>query len=132
MTADTITLTHDELAQIIAKAVVVAINANSGCPEKDKASRSERNRRYYEKRAKGLYPPTSEWQALRDQVFERDGHRCTYCGSDGNGFSLHCDHVLAISQGGTHSLENLTTACQSCNSSKKAEPVENWRAKRGL
>lgn len=56
-----------------------------------------------------------KWRALRKQVFERDGHACQYCG---DGEDLTCDHVMPLARGGTNDLDNLTTACRSCNSSK--------------
>lgn len=83
------------------------------------------NRRYYG-RFKSKRPPLKEWKKLRLQVFQRDGYRCTYCGC--NKRTLHCDHVLAISKGGSNSLDNLVTACELCNSSKGNRSVTEWRA----
>jgi len=62
-----------------------------------------RKRAYREKR--GI--KASEWERLRQVVFERDGYTCTYCGSDGGGRSLHCDHVLAVANGGSNEMENF-------------------------
>ncbi len=46
-------------------------------------------------------------------AFERDHHRCRFCGSDtGN---LHLHHITPISDGGSHYPENLTTICASCH-----------------
>lgn len=52
---------------------------------------------------------------LKKAVFERDSYRCRYCGSHKN---LTADHVFPESRGGEMSLENLVTACSSCNSKK--------------
>ncbi len=60
---------------------------------------------------------------LRFQVFQRDDWRCTYCGQD---LLLHLDtllaatvdHVQPLCEGGTSELDNLTTACNVCNSLK--------------
>lgn len=57
----------------------------------------------------------AKWRALRQEVFERDGHACQYCG---DGADLTCDHVTPLARGGSNDPENLTTACRSCNSSK--------------
>ena len=53
---------------------------------------------------------------LREEVFERDGFACVYCGSEEY---LQCDHVVPVSKGGVTSLENLATACRVCNAKKK-------------
>lgn len=56
-------------------------------------------------------------------IYERDGHVCIYCGLAG---PLTLDHVVALSNGGAHSEENLVAACLSCNSSKQAAMLEDW------
>lgn len=68
-------------------------------------------------RVYGLLP--TQWYSLRALVFKRDGYRCVYCGSDGGGVSLHCDHVIPWSRGGETTKQNLATACRPCNSSKR-------------
>lgn len=65
------------------------------------------------------------WAKLRAAVFERDGYACTYCGDTAD---LACDHILPVSRGGGNEMENLTTACRTCNSSKGAKTPEEWRA----
>jgi len=57
------------------------------------------------------------------EVWEREGYTCAYCGSTEN---LTIDHIVALADGGSHSLDNLTVACQSCNSSKGAKPLIEW------
>lgn len=49
----------------------------------------------------------------RRNLFQRDGHRCQYCGSVSERLSI--DHVLPRSRGGTDTWENVTTACLTCN-----------------
>jgi 5-methylcytosine-specific restriction endonuclease McrA len=51
------------------------------------------------------------------------GNCCAYCGSDG---PLHLDHVEPLARGGLHTPDNLVPACQRCNLSKQAKPVEAW------
>lgn len=51
----------------------------------------------------------------RREVFRRDGHVCQYCG---NGKHLTLDHVIPRSKGGSHSWNNIVTACEKCNSRK--------------
>ena len=57
------------------------------------------------------------------EVWEREGYTCAYCGSTEN---LTIDHIVALADGGSHSLDNLTVACMSCNSSKGAKPLIEW------
>jgi 5-methylcytosine-specific restriction endonuclease McrA len=49
----------------------------------------------------------------RRNVFQRDGHRCQYCGSGNEPLSI--DHVVPRSRGGPDTWENVTTACLPCN-----------------
>lgn len=65
------------------------------------------------------------WATLRDEAFERDDYTCQYCGE--RGFSLELDHVEPISRGGTNELGNLITACSTCNKSKRAKLISEWR-----
>lgn len=40
---------------------------------------------------------------------------------------LHCDHVHPKSKGGSDDLDNLVTACESCNTSKGDKLIHEWR-----
>lgn len=74
-------------------------------------------------------PRAEEWRRLCATVFARDNFTCTYCGiyDAGDGApELHCDHVIPVAKGGTHEVENLTTACRSCNLSKGARTPYEW------
>jgi 5-methylcytosine-specific restriction enzyme A len=64
-------------------------------------------------------PSRAIWQALRQQVWERDGGRCQgpYC-RDAPSITLeaaHIDHIMPLSQGGTNDLANLRTLCRRCH-----------------
>ena len=50
-----------------------------------------------------------------DTVWNRDGGKCVYCGSNEN---LHLDHIIPFSNGGDTSVENLQLLCQKCNLEK--------------
>ena len=82
-----------------------------------------------ESRQRELDIPWSKWRLLRQQVFERDGYVCQYCGC--LIASPHCDHVVPLSRGGRSTLDNLVTACPSCNCSKHDKTPEEWRATNG-
>ena len=55
---------------------------------------------------------------LRHEVFRRDGYRCRECGATNKETTLHVDHILPVSQGGTNEISNLQTLCQKCNLAK--------------
>jgi len=69
-------------------------------------------------------PPAHEWRALREAVFKRDDYTCTYCSA--RGVRLECDHIVPVALGGTHGMDNLTTACFTCNRSKRDKTLEEW------
>ena len=70
-------------------------------------------------------PPASVWVVIREAVFARDDFTCAYCGSRGG--RLECDHIVPVSRGGGHEDSNLTTACFTCNRSKRDKLVSEWR-----
>jgi 5-methylcytosine-specific restriction endonuclease McrA len=49
---------------------------------------------------------------------------CFYC-QDTKDITL--DHIIPISRGGSHSIGNLLPACRSCNLSKNAKTITEWR-----
>lgn len=70
-------------------------------------------------------PDSHVWREIRTRIFLRDNYTCSYCGA--RGVKLECDHIIPVSQGGTHDDENLTTACKACNRSKFNRTPEEWR-----
>jgi hypothetical protein len=55
---------------------------------------------------------------LRLEVLKRDQFRCILCGRSPaieSGVTLHVDHRIPFSKGGTTELGNLQTLCQDCN-----------------
>jgi len=60
----------------------------------------------------------------RREVLRRDNHQCQYCGSKHN---LTLDHVLPRSRGGTHTWDNVVTACEKCNQYKADRTPEEAR-----
>ena len=58
-----------------------------------------------------------------NDVFERDNHRCVYCGrdllADFESFLMaEEDHLVPQYKGGDSSVENIVTACSTCNQLK--------------
>lgn len=54
---------------------------------------------------------------------------CNYCGKYFEN-KMHIDHVVPISKGGQHSIDNLVTACKPCNLSKANKLLDEWLATR--
>ena len=52
----------------------------------------------------------------RREIFWRDGYTCQYCGKATREPTL--DHVMPRVRGGTHTWENVVTACVPCNHRK--------------
>lgn len=67
----------------------------------------------------------------RDYVSQRDGWRCTYCGGRVTRSSRHIDHSMSRRNGGTNHLNNLRTACLSCNLSKGVLNARQFLARVG-
>lgn len=60
----------------------------------------------------GGHVTPSEWRAKLEEF----GHRCAYCRK--SAARLEKDHVIALADGGAHTIENLVPACRSCNARK--------------
>jgi 5-methylcytosine-specific restriction endonuclease McrA len=78
-------------------------------------------------RAPGVLRPAIP-ASLRSEIMRRDGHRCSYCGSDRGPFDL--DHIVPIVLGGATDADNLVCACASCNRSKGALSLDQWMGAR--
>lgn len=61
----------------------------------------------------------------RINIYERDGNKCIKCGSMEN---LTIDHIIPLSEGGTHYHTNLQTLCWDCNQKKASvTPFTFWQ-----
>jgi hypothetical protein len=76
----------------------------------------------------GLYPMPPRPQRIRRnksgvsdsrrmRIYRRDNFTCQHCGSKED---ISIDHILAVSNGGTHDDDNLQVLCRPCNSRKGA------------
>lgn len=50
-----------------------------------------------------------EWEA-KLALYDR---RCAYCGKQPP--RLHMEHMIPLSRGGSHSIDNVVPSCPSCN-----------------
>lgn len=62
--------------------------------------------------------PIKEVKFHRKCIFDRDDHRCQYCGKHFKESELNLDHVIPRHHGGRTSWENVVASCISCNSRK--------------
>lgn len=63
---------------------------------------------------------------LRFEILKRDEFKCRYCGrSEGEGVTLHVDHVIPVALGGRNDPENLVVACADCNLGKAANMLND-------
>lgn len=57
---------------------------------------------------------------------------CHYCKAVSPGTGMTIDHVIPMSAGGDHDLNNLVVCCKSCNSSKNDKLPAVWLSKINL
>ncbi|MDX2112101.1 MAG: HNH endonuclease [Verrucomicrobiota bacterium] len=62
--------------------------------------------------------PLQEIRFNRQNLFERDGYTCQYCGNIFTARDLNLDHVIPRDRGGQTTWENIATSCTRCNSRK--------------
>jgi hypothetical protein len=67
-------------------------------------------------------------RANRRKVYERDGYTCRYCGTAVTTYTATLDHLVPVTAGGTNGLDNLVTACLSCNTRKGKKPIGDFLA----
>lgn len=60
----------------------------------------------------------------RYYILARDNFICQYCGQSAPNVELHVDHLVPVARGGDNSLINLLAACEVCNLSKQAQPLQ--------
>lgn len=67
------------------------------------------------------------WPAKRRRILERDGAICHLCGGPQ---ADEVDHVLAVSEGGDDSDENLAPVHSDCHASKTGREAARARARK--
>jgi|SRR5665647_1448386 len=75
----------------------------------------------YRERVKQNGSSLTGYLKQKDDVFKRDNFACVYCGNTEN---LCIDHSIPVMLGGDDHIDNLVTACKSCNSGKSGRTPE--------
>lgn len=60
----------------------------------------------------------------RFEILRRDNHTCQYCGGKAPDVTLHVDHIIPVTLGGTDQPGNLVAACKDCNLGKSSVPAD--------
>jgi hypothetical protein len=56
----------------------------------------------------------------------RPSAKCYWCSKRFKVSQCHTDHILALSIGGLHEIENLCVSCSDCNVAKSNKPLSEW------
>ena len=108
---------------MINKHKILYANKNWREMNKDKILQRDMRRRAIKKGATVNLGHIMEWMKT---IKSKKKFKCYYCDSVFPISSIHFDHIVPLSKGGPHSVENLCTSCAPCNLSKKAKMVESW------
>ena len=74
---------------------------------------------WFKKESKPKRRRTHIPKGMRHEVFKRDNYTCCECGArKSDGATLHIDHKIPVSKGGSDELDNLQTLCSDCNLNK--------------
>ena len=66
---------------------------------------------------------------IREQVHQKYGGRCAYCGHEITQRKMQVDHLWPKVDGGTDDFENLNPSCRYCNNYKLFWSLQQFRAK---
>ena len=94
-----------------------------------KAHPEEMASHYRRRRARKLNAPVCDFtKAQWEDMKASYGYRCVYCppecpACERKTHRLTQDHITPLSQGGSHTLQNIVPCCARCNSKKHAGPV---------
>lgn len=61
-----------------------------------------------------------------DELVERDGPACVWCGREPWRRDLTLEHVVPRSRGGHMTPENALVACRNCNRRRGSKPVDAY------
>lgn len=62
-------------------------------------------------------------------IYDEQNGKCAYCGCDLNESGKHLDHIIPLSKGGLHTINNVHWTCPTCNLSKGDKLESEWLKK---
>lgn len=83
--------------------------------------------RYNPSAARRYSPRYGRHRIDRFAILKRDGFKCEYCECPLDEHTLHVDHVVPKSRGGSDDPSNLVASCSRCNLSKGRRTPSEWR-----
>lgn len=63
----------------------------------------------------------------RQQVYEKYGGHCAYCGRKIEYKDMQVDHMIPLRLGGADDMSNYMPACRMCNHYKRGNTLEGFR-----
>jgi len=91
-------------------------------PEQTRRTKSRADKKRKERLRNGPGVTMAQYRELKRAY----GGLCAYCGArEADTF----DHVIPLSRGGEHSINNVLPACRPCNERKHASTPDEWRAR---
>jgi 5-methylcytosine-specific restriction endonuclease McrA len=63
----------------------------------------------------------------RQQVYDKYGHCCAYCGRKIEFKDMQVDHIFPRRMGGSDNIKNLNPSCRRCNHYKRAYRLDRYR-----
>ena len=104
--------------------------ANPERKREHKRADYRRNKESYVKRAlrRNQALRSAEQRVILDR--ERARIYSSPCAACGNRDRIELDHIIPISRGGRHSIGNVQPLCRSCNASKGAKLLAEWKRDR--
>ena len=63
----------------------------------------------------------------RQQVYEKYGGHCAYCGKEIEIKDMQVDHMIPLRLGGDDEMSNYMPACRQCNHYKRGNSLEGFR-----
>lgn len=73
----------------------------------------------------------AEYRRNRTLALRRDKWRCQIRLPGCTGAASQADHIIPVSEGGTHDVSNLRAACKSCHQKTTAQQGRGYRRRPG-
>ena len=60
-----------------------------------------------------------------EDLLNKSGYKCLFCGKYSNETKLTIDHIIPVCKGGDNNIKNLQILCLKCNQSKGSKILFN-------